>query len=171
MRRAFPHRDNVSILTSMDRVKLKLGRETETIAGFLLWQVSKLWQHQLTLALQDLNLPSTQAVILANVLRLSEEGFPVTQVLLSKATKVDRMTTSQTVRALERKRLITRRSSKKDLRTSEVHLTARGRTKAFAAIARLAAAHQRFFKSLGREKRQIVSYLQKLIRANEEAES
>lgn len=155
----------------MKRVKLKLGRETETIAGFLLWQVSKLWQHHLTLALRDLNLPSTQAVILANVLRFSEEGLPVTQALLSKATKVDRMTTSQTVRALERKRLITRRNSNEDLRTSEVQLTPRGRAKAFAAIARLAAAHQMFFKPLRREKRRVVSYLQKLIRANEVAQS
>ncbi|WP_298255021.1 MarR family transcriptional regulator [Bradyrhizobium sp.] len=155
----------------MDRVKLKLGKETETIAGFLLWQVSKLWQRQLTLALRDLNLPSTQAVILANVLRLSEEGLPVTQALLSRATKVDRMTTSQTVRALERKRLVSRRNSNEDLRTSEVQLTPRGRKKAFAAIARLAAAHQLFFRPLRREKRQIVSYLQRLIRANEIAES
>jgi DNA-binding MarR family transcriptional regulator len=154
----------------MDRVKLRLGHDTETIAGFLLWQVSKLWQHHLTLALRDLNLPSTQAVILANVLRLSEEGAPVTQALLSKATKVDRMTTSQTVRALERKRLITRRSSEEDLRTSEVQLSPRGRTVAFAAVARLAAAHQVFFLPLRREKRQIVSYLQKLIRANDVAE-
>jgi DNA-binding MarR family transcriptional regulator len=154
----------------MERVKLKLGRETETIAGFLLWQVSKLWQHHLALALRDLNLASTQAVVLANILRFSEEGLPVTQALLSKATKVDRMTTSQTVRSLERKGLITRRSSKEDLRTIQVQLTPRGRNVAFETVGRLAAAHQAFFSPLRREKVQIVSYLQKLIRANDVAE-
>ena len=73
-------------------IKLKLGEETETIAGFLLWQVSKLWQQRLTLGLQDLGLPPTQGVLLANALRFTEEGIEVTQSILSKATKVDRMT-------------------------------------------------------------------------------
>jgi DNA-binding MarR family transcriptional regulator len=151
----------------MERVKLKLGQETETIAGFLLWQVSKLWQHHLTLALRDLGLASTQAVILANVLRFSEEGLQVTQSLLSKATKVDRMTASQTLRSLEQKRLITRRSCDEDLRTHQIRLTPRGREIAFETVARLAAAHETFFRPLKSEKHRIVSYLQKLIRAND----
>jgi DNA-binding MarR family transcriptional regulator len=155
----------------MKKVKLKVGREAETIAGFLLWQVSKLWQQHLTLALQDLDLPPTQAVILANVLRLSEEGLEVTQSLLSKVTKVDRMTTSQTLRSLEKKRLIVRRSSRKDLRTNQVQLTSEGRKVAFQAVARLAATHKAFFLPLRSEKRQVVSFLQRLVRANDLTES
>jgi DNA-binding MarR family transcriptional regulator len=151
----------------MRKVNLKLGRQAETIAGFLLWQVSKLWQHHLAQALHDLDLPPTQAVILANVLRLGEEGVQVTQSLLSKATKVDRMTTSQTLRSLERKRLIIRRSSKDDLRTNRVQLTGQGRKVAYETVVRLAAAHEAFFLPLQREKRQVVSYLQKLVRAND----
>ncbi|THD50107.1 MAG: MarR family transcriptional regulator [Bradyrhizobium sp.] len=154
----------------MNAVKLKLGSETETIAGFLLWQVSKLWQQRLTLALEDLGLPPTQAVILANVLRLSEEGGEVTQSSLSKATKVDRMTTSQTLRSLETKRLITRRSSKIDSRTNQIRLTDQGRETAFEAVARLAAAHQTFFRSLKDDKGKMVSYLQRLVRANDSTE-
>jgi DNA-binding MarR family transcriptional regulator len=151
----------------MSKVKLKLGREAETIAGFLLWQVSKLWQQHLTLALQDLDLPPTQGVLLANVLRLSEEGLEVTQSLLSKATKVDRMTTSQTLRSLEQKRLIIRRASKEDSRTRHIQLTPRGRNIAFDAVARLAATHEAFFLPIRSEKQQIVSYLQRLVRAND----
>lgn len=151
----------------MKYIKLKLGRETETIAGFLLWQVSKLWQQRLALALQDLDLPPTQAVLLANVLRFTEEGGEVTQSLLSKATKVDRMTASQALRALEAKRLITRRPSKKDARTHQIRLTRHGRDVAFEAIARLATAHESFFMPLKSERRQIVAYLQKLIRGND----
>ena len=155
----------------MKKVKLKLGSEAEAIAGFLLWQVSKLWQHHLTKALQDINLPPTQAVILANTLRLSEEGLDVTQSLLSKATKVDRMTTSQTLRSLEQKRLITRRLSKGDLRTNQVQLTKRGRKVAFETVARLAVTHRAFFLPLRGDKQQIVTYLQKLVRANDLIES
>ena len=154
----------------MNSVKLKLGSEAETIAGFLLWQVSKLWQQRLTLSLQDLGLPPTQAVILANVLRLNEEGGEVTQSSLSKATKVDRMTTSQTLRSLEEKRLITRRSSKRDSRTNQIRLTVRGRETAFETVARLAAAHQAFFLPLKDDKARMVSYLTRLVRANDVTE-
>ncbi len=155
----------------MPRIKLKLGTETETIAGFLLWQVSKLWQRHLTLALQDLNLPSTQAVILANVLRLGEEGRTVTQALLSTATNVDPMTTSQALRSLEQKRLITRRTPKTDLRTKDVQLTSHGRSVAFEAIARLAKTHKTFFMPLKDDNRQVVDYLRRLVEANDLTES
>jgi DNA-binding MarR family transcriptional regulator len=151
----------------MKSVKLKLGPEAETIAGFLLWQVSKLWQQRLALSLQDIGLPPTQAVILANMLRLSEEGGEVTQSSLSKATKVDRMTASQTLRSLEEKRLITRHSSKQDSRTNRIRLTDHGRETAFEAVARLAAAHQTFFLPLKSDKAKMVSFLQKLVRAND----
>lgn len=158
-------------MQSMNTVKLKLGPEAETIAGFLLWQVSKLWQQRLAVSLQDIGLPPTQAVILANVLRLSEEGGEVTQSTLSKATKVDRMTASQTLRALEEKRLITRQSSTKDSRTNQIRLTERGREIAFETVARLAAAHQAFFRPLKGDKRKMVSYLQRLVRANDLTEA
>jgi DNA-binding MarR family transcriptional regulator len=154
----------------MRTVKLKLGQETETIAGFLLWQVSKLWQRHIALALQDLELPPTQAVLLANVLRFSEEQAEVTQALLSRATKVDRMTASQTLRALEAKGLITRQTSKEDSRTHRIQLTRRGRRTAFEAIARLAAVHESFFLPLKDERPQVLSYLQRLIRANDMAD-
>jgi len=36
----------------MRDLELKLGAEAEAIPGFLLWQVSKLWQRHLTLAVQ-----------------------------------------------------------------------------------------------------------------------
>ena len=146
---------------------MKLGTETETIAGFLLWQVSKLWQRRLTLALQDLNLPSTQAVVLANVLRLGEEGKTVTQSLLSAATKVDPMTTSQALRSLEQKRLITRRTPKADLRVKDVQLTSRGRRVAFETIARLAKTHETFCTPLKDDNRRVVDYLRRLIEAND----
>jgi MarR family transcriptional regulator for hemolysin len=151
----------------MKRVKLKLGRDAEAIPGFLLWQVSKLWQRRLALALEDLQLPPTQAVVLANVLRLSEEGLSVTQAALSKATKVDRMTASQTLTALERKRLITRRISEQDSRTNQIRLSDRGRKVAFETVARLAAAHEEFFRPLKRDENAVVAYLQTLIRAND----
>lgn len=158
---------SVYLLSAVEDFQLKLGVEAETIPGFLLWQVAKLWQRHLTLALQDLKLPSTQAVILANVLRLTEEGRPVTQAMLSEATKVDRMTASQALRSLELKRYITRRRAPGDRRANRVVLTASGRRVALVAIKRFASTHDAFFEPLGDGTSIVAGYLQQLIRRNE----
>jgi DNA-binding MarR family transcriptional regulator len=147
--------------------KLTLGAEAETIPGFLLWQVSKLWQRHLTLALQDLKLPSTQAVILANVLRFTEERRAVTQAVLAEVAKVDRMTASQSLQSLELKGYITRDTSPIDKRANRVLLTAEGRRVALEAIKRFAATHTAFFSPLAGETEAVVRYLQQLIQANE----
>jgi DNA-binding MarR family transcriptional regulator len=147
--------------------KLKLGAEAETIPGFLLWQVSKLWQRHLTLALRDLKLPSTQAVILANVLRFTEEGRPATQAGLAEVAKVDRMTASQSLQSLELKGYVTRQTSPGDRRANRVLLTTEGRRVALEAIRRFAATHTAFFSPLAGETKAVVSYLQQLIHANE----
>jgi DNA-binding MarR family transcriptional regulator len=147
--------------------KLKLGSEAETIPGFLLWQVSKLWQRHLTRALQDLHLPSTQAVVLANMLRFTEEGRPVTQAMLSQAAKVDRMTTSQSLHSLELKGYVTRKTSTGDKRANRVSLTNKGRLVALEAIKRLAATHKAFFAPLADETESVVVYLRRLIQAND----
>jgi len=151
----------------VEEFRLKLGAEAETIPGFLLWQVSKLWQRHLSLDLQDLNLPSTQAVLLANILRFSEEGLPVSQAMLARATKVDRMTASQSLRSLELKRYISRKSSPGDKRANRVSLTAEGRRVALKAIKRFEATHRAFFEPLANETEPVVGYLQRLIQANE----
>jgi DNA-binding MarR family transcriptional regulator len=147
--------------------ELKLGAEADAIPGFLLWQVSKLWQRHLTLALQDLKLPSTQAVILANVLRFTEERRPATQAVLAAVAKIDRMTASQSLQSLEQKGYITRKTSAGDRRANRVLLTTKGRRVALEAIKRLAATHTAFFSPLAGETEAVVSYLQQLIRANE----
>jgi len=152
----------------MDRIKLILGSESEGIAGFLLWQVSRLWQRRLALAVRDLKLPVAPAVVLANVLRFSEEGHATTQASLSKAAKTDRTTTSIALQALERKKLVTRVTPTRDLRAYEVALTAKGRERAFQIIQRFAAAHEAFFKPIvDTENAQIVGFLQRLIKSND----
>src|SRR5258708_17954176 len=150
----------------MRAFRLKLGAEAEAIPGFLLWQVSKLWERHLTLALQDLKLPSTQAVILANVLRFSEEARPATQAMLSEAAKVDRMTASQSLRSLELKGYITRETSPGDRRSNRVALTAEGRRVALKTIKRLAATHTKFFEPLAGETEAVVGYPPLLVEAN-----
>jgi hypothetical protein len=76
------------------------------VPGFVLWQVSKLWQRALTNALKPFNIGSTEFVVLGNAVRLAQLGQPATPTMLTEATKIDRMTASQTLRSLEKKGLI-----------------------------------------------------------------
>ena len=150
----------------MQDIQLKVGEEAEEIPGYLLWQVSKLWQRALNAALSDLGMSSTQAVILINVPRLNQERKTVTQMALAEVTKIDRMTISQSIRTLERKGLIKRVVAENNKRAYHVELTTVGKTVSMQAIKRIIAAHEAFFSSLADDTGQYVTLTQQLIKAN-----
>lgn len=150
----------------MQDIKLIVGAEAEKIPGYLLWQVSKLWQRKLNAALSDLGLSSTQAVILMNVPRLNQEQRTVTQMLLAEVTKVDRMTVSQSIRSLERKGLIRRVVASTNKRAYHVELTEGGSISAKQALQRIITAHEAFFQPLATDTETYVTFTQRLISAN-----
>jgi DNA-binding MarR family transcriptional regulator len=155
----------------MQQPRMTTGDEAHRIPGYLLWQVSKLWQRRLNFALGDLDLSSTQAIILINVPRLNQEHVAVTQSALAEATRVDRMTVSQSIRALERKGLVTRIVAPGNRRALQVDLTERGGVVASAALHRISAAHGEFFGPMGDDARAYVDMTRRLIQANVAHES
>ncbi len=150
----------------MPRGKIDYGESAEKIPGFLLWQVSKLWQRYLNSVLEELSLSSTQAIILGNIVRLTGNKKDVTQIMLSEITKVDPMTTSQAIRTLERKKLIKRITSKVDKRAFYVLPTPKGVEVTMQALQRIVRAHEAFFKPLEKEIDAFSASLQKLIKPN-----
>lgn len=155
----------------MQPSSLDLSPEAENIPGFLLWQVSKLWQRQLNASLKVLKLSSTQAVILGNVMRFTQQGHEVTQIMLSQFTKVDAMTTSTAIRGLERKGLVTRTVPTSNKRAYSVVLTSEGERVAVLVLQRFVQAHTTFFQSLEMEMNSFVGQLQTLKQANDTKES
>lgn len=142
------------------------GQEVETIPGFLLWQLAKLWQRQLELAFRELALSHTQAILLANIVRLTEEQKKVTQIMLSEATKVDPMTTSQVIQTLERKKLIKRSLSQDDKRAYYVLPTRKGKACAYTIVTIVPTVQKSFFNPLENDIETFTIILQKLIEAN-----
>lgn len=155
----------------MQPSNLDLSPEAENVPGFLLWQVSKLWQRQLNASLKDLKLTSTQAVILGNVMRFTQQGRGVTQIMLSQFTKVDVMTTSTAIRSLERKGLITRNVPTSNKRAYSVTLTSNGERIAKLVLQSFVQAHTDFFRALEPHTKEFVSYLQTLKQTNDVKES
>src|ERR1700744_3981256 len=85
-------------------------------SGFLLWQVTSVWQREIRKALEKHDLTHSQFVLLASTLWLSHLGEPITQVVLSNHTKIDPMTTSTVLRTLQKKGLIQRLEHATDTR-------------------------------------------------------
>jgi DNA-binding MarR family transcriptional regulator len=152
----------------MDNVKIDLSENAERIPGFLLWQVSKLWQRYLNEALEDLNISSTQAVILGNIVRWVRMDKDVTQIMLSEQTKIDPMTTSQAIRTLEKKELIIREPSKEDKRAYHVQPTPKGIEVMDQALQRFVRAHEAFFEPLKGDLEAFAAQLRQLIEYSQE---
>ncbi len=155
----------------MNDPPLKSGTEAEKIPGYLLWQVSKLWQRRLNAALKGLGLSSTQAIILINVPRLTREKRTVTQMLLAEVTKIDRMTLSQSIRTLERNGLVKRITASSNKRANHVELTPTGGKVAMQALQYIISAHQTFFSPLAEQTDEYVALTQTLIQANNKMEA
>ena len=151
----------------MQTTALDLSPAAENIPGFLLWQVSKLWQRYLNAALKDLKLSSTQAVILGNVVRLTKMGHEATQAQLSQVTKIDTMTTSTALRGLVRKGMVVRHVPNDNRRAYIVTPTKQGERVAITVLQRFAQAHAIFFRAIEEDIDGFAANLQILRRAND----
>ena len=150
----------------MTDVSMKHDKDVQQIPGFLLWQVSKLWQRHLANTFDDLQLTNTQVILLGNIVRLTREGKQVTQTILSDTTKVDVMTTSAVIRTLEKKYFIKRLPHPQDKRAYYVLPTEEGIKKAQQAINKLPSAQHVFFAPIENDIELFIRLMQKLIASN-----
>lgn len=105
--------------------------------SFLFGRIVKLWRRSHDRLLSDLDITGPQFEILAAIHQLSLEGNEVSQILISSHTLIDPMTTSTTLRNLQKKKMITRKSSKVDTRALVVEFTKEGRIAFDEAVRRL----------------------------------
>lgn len=94
--------------------------------GFLLWQVTMLWQRTIKRELDELDLTHTQFVLLSVLNHLSETKAIITQVDIAESSKVDRMMTSKVLRTLEEKGFILRKKHPTDTRALTLTLKEKG---------------------------------------------
>jgi DNA-binding MarR family transcriptional regulator len=119
--------------------------------GFLLWRATLRWQRSITVALRPVELTHVQFVLLASVWWLSDhpeagEGLP-SQRQVADHAEVDVMMTSQVLRVLEGRRLVTRTPDPADARVKRLTVTAEGRRLATRAITIVDIADADFFTS------------------------
>ena len=142
--------------------------EANDSSGFLLFQVTALWQRRIALALRPLDLTQVQYALLASLLWLSRQGDgeEVTQARLAAHAKLDVMMTSQVLRALEGRGLLERRPHPSDTRAKALRLTPAGRALTTRAVPAVEAADARFFDALGAARTGLNRHLLALIEAH-----
>jgi DNA-binding MarR family transcriptional regulator len=123
--------------------------KAEDSSGFLLWQVTNLWQREIKKALEKFDLTHSQFVLLASTHWLSIHNQEVTQVVLSSHTKIDPMTTSTVLRTLQTKGLLKRQEHSTDTRAKSVALTDEGKKVIKQAVIAVEKFDEDFFSVLG----------------------
>jgi DNA-binding MarR family transcriptional regulator len=117
--------------------------------GFMLWQVTLAWQRAMRATLDPHELTHVQFVLLTTVWWLGENEQPPTQQRIAEFVRVDTMMTSQVLRRLAARQLITRELDEKDARARRIVLTDKGRDVLTGALADVDNADDAFFAVLG----------------------
>jgi DNA-binding MarR family transcriptional regulator len=144
--------------------------EANDSTGFLLWQVTALWQREIARVLQPHDLTQVQYALLASLLWLSGRGEHVTQSRLARHAKLDAMMTSQVLRALESRGLLERRAHPTDTRARALRLTAAGRALTTRVVPIVEGADGAFFAGLGAGRAGLNRNLLALIEARADAD-
>jgi MarR family transcriptional regulator, organic hydroperoxide resistance regulator len=121
----------------------------EDSSGFLLWQVTNLWQREIKKALEQYGLTHSQFVLMASIHWLTLQKQEVTQIILSAHTKIDPMTTSTVLRTLQQKGFIQRQEHITDTRAKTVVLTEEGKKIVKKAVVTVEKFDADFFSVLG----------------------
>jgi DNA-binding MarR family transcriptional regulator len=124
-------------------------KKPEDSPGYLLGQVTMLWQRKQKRVLDPLDLTHTQFALLCALAWVSRESDEVTQVDIANQGNADRMMVSKVLRTLEEKEFITRHEHPIDTRAKTIKLTPHGERVLQKAIICVEAVDLDFFNKLG----------------------
>lgn len=141
-------------------------KKPEDSPGYLLGQLTMLWQRKQKRVLDPLDLTHTQFVLLCALAWLSRESDQVTQVDIANQGNADRMMVSKVLRTLEEKKFITRHEHLTDTRAKTIKLTPEGEKVLQKAIVSVESVDLEFFNKLGTGLRTFNSTMAALIEQN-----
>ena len=141
-------------------------KKPEESPGYLLGQLTMLWQRKQKRVLDPLNLTSTQFALLCALAWLSRESDKITQVDIANQGNADRMMVSKVLRTLEEKGFITRHDHPTDTRAKLIKLTTKGKVVLQKAIICVENADFEFFNELGTNLTSFNSTMVSLIEQN-----
>jgi len=143
-------------------------KSPEDSPGYLLGQLTMLWQRKLKRVLDPLDLTQTQFVLLAALAWLSKKSDSVTQIDIANQGNADRMMVSKVLRTLEEKQFLTRIQHKTDTRAKTITLTPSGAAILQKALSAIETADLEFFSQPGVDVSSLNAAMSELINANKQ---
>jgi DNA-binding MarR family transcriptional regulator len=128
------------------RLKTQFG-SAEQSPGFLLWKASNRLQRLHSQGLSDLGITPTQFSVMMSLLYLRQEGA-VNSTRIVQHTGMDKMAVSDLVKALQKKRLLSRSADTEDGRSRLIEPTARGVALTNSAVAKVEALDALYFRAV-----------------------
>ncbi|MBW8684755.1 MarR family winged helix-turn-helix transcriptional regulator [Chitinophaga rhizophila] len=141
-------------------------KKPEDSPGYLLGQLTMLWQRKQKRVLDPLDLTHTQFALLCALAWLSRESDQVTQVDIANQGNADRMMVSKVLRTLEEKKFVTRHEHPTDTRAKTIRLTHEGEKVLQKAIISVETVDLEFFNKVGMDLESFNSTMSALIRQN-----
>lgn len=141
-------------------------KSPEDSPGYLLGQLTMLWQRKQKKVLDPLDLTHTQFVLLAALGWLSRTSNEVSQVDIARQSNADRMMVSKVLRTLEEKDFITRQGHETDTRAKIIRLTRSGEVVLQKALREIEHGDLEFFSVLETKLSSFNSKMLKLISEN-----
>jgi DNA-binding MarR family transcriptional regulator len=145
---------------------LKELKEPEGYPGFLLWQASNIWYRNARNALKRFGTTFTQFTILMSLIYLSRQYKNINQKQIARHAKLDAMMTSDVLKTLELKKLVTRGQNPDDKRHNSLKISPKGINLILKTFEHINHADIEFFKVLENNMQSIIEPLEKLIQAN-----
>lgn len=139
--------------------KSNFKETTEASSGFLLWQVTTLWQREIKSALEKVRLSHSAFVILASLLWFKEQKKTVTQTSIIEHSKLDKMTVSKSLKSLEKSGWVERTENKFDTRAKTIVLSDDGIELALKSVKIVEKIDEEFFSNLDKKERLILNGL------------
>ena len=136
--------------------------------GYLLGQLTMLWQRKQKKVLDPLDLTQTQFVLLAALGWLSKSSNAVTQVDIANQSNADRMMVSKVLRTLEDKGFLTRKEHDTDTRAKTIRLTSNGEKVLQKALIEIENADLDFFTAPDVDLSKFNFTMSKLVTKNKE---
>ncbi len=140
--------------------------DLEENAGFLMWQVSMLWQRKLKNGLDTIGITHAQFLLLAALSYLSTTQNIVSQQDLARHVRIDKMMTSKVLRTLQKKGLLSRKKNKMDTRARTLALSESGEELLKAASKIVDKIDQDFLMHLGLNSLSFQDDLRSLLKVN-----
>jgi DNA-binding MarR family transcriptional regulator len=136
--------------------------------GYLLGQLTMLWQRRQKKVLDPLDLTQTQFVLLAALGWLSKNSNAVTQIDIANQSNSDRMMVSKVLRTLQEKGFLTRQGHETDTRAKIIRLTNKGEAVLQKAIIAIENADLDFFATPDVALAEFNAIMSKLISRNKD---